>query len=1248
MAFSCHERVSVQQREEVDSLNRLAYRWHYKNVDSVRSWAAEAYAKALRYQYHDGAAEALNNLAFERFQQMDFDSALSVAGRVAAESKNLAERLVADVTMMKVAQRTSDNRSFFLHRADASHCISKLSAIEQKMTPSELLRFNFGRSDFHIVSSTYFYYLDQSERALAEIRAAEPYCQLATDTAQWLYYCYMRGSGGLAENTEEEAIASEEFNYLLKCFWLSRYEGYSFFDGNSEQSLATLLADSLRRTVALEAHPEVVPLLSSIFPSGNLPMLLAKDALNKFIAYDDLYQEACALRTLGELSFDAGQYNEAIGYYSAALDCVNFHHQCYYAADELLEPSRSSHLLVPFDPSPRAQSVEREWVSSPEIKTVPEWISGIRQQLSVAYSALNLKPESDYNRNIFLDLLDVTREDAELESRAVELASERQHLHRLIAAMALTALLITVFLFTLLRRWHSKRKTQQRLLRQKLQQIKDTAQREQKLLADEQEELLERQQATELRFITDKQQNIEKRAKLQLVQAIVPFLDRIIYEVRRMRLRGEVRKESLTYISELTTHINELNDLLTEWIQMQQGQLSLQISSFELSPLFESLRRSHYAYDQKGLNLNVEETTLSVKADRALTLFMLNTLADNARKFTPEGGTVCINATAGENEEGRYVELSVSDTGCGMSTEDIALVLNNKVYDAAKIGTSLENYAASSPLEANILQREEPDSPARISQHNLLNLSTNTAQSHDTNKRVMMHELTAAPEGAKGFGFGLMNCKGIIEKYRKTNALFRVCLFGIESEVGQGSRFWFRLPRVAMAGVIALVLSFYTIEDAIAGIRLESSLPPNERTFPPTNDTSRDAFPEKAYALADSVYYCNLDGRHSEALQFAEAALKIIGTGRDSLDYSLVLGLRNEQAVAALAVHDWVLYRRSNEIYTRLYKLVNRDESLEAYCQQLERSQLTTRLALWIIVALFVLAALAAYFLYFLPQLRFSHAVARLNQQRLQQLQLQKNAERERRQADVEMAEDEHRRRLYEESRLHVQNQIIDNCLSTIKHETMYYPSRINQLVERMFNSEAPEADLATLSETAGYYKDVYSLLMAQALQQSAAVNFRRHHIQFESVAEPAVGRLQKRSQRLGVALEALIDNKLGDRQIRGDADLLLMLLNALLDAETDFIVADEGRVGELRPLLLTASADGTFARLSLTNPNKQLTPDELHTLFTPHAQGIQFLIAKQIIREHDTFMGHPGCRINAEAANAGHTIWFTVPLAKT
>ena len=48
----------------------------------------------------------------------------------------------------------------------------------------------------------------------------------------------------------------------------------------------------------------------------------------------------------------------------------------------------------------------------------------------------------------------------------------------------------------------------------------------------------------------------------------------------------------------------------------------------------------------------------------------------------------------------------------------------------------------------------------------------------------------------------------------------------------------------------------------------------------------------------------------------------------------------------------------------------------------------------------------------------------------------------------MEMTEDELHKAEYENGRLHVSCSVLDNCLSTLKHETMYYPSRIRQLVE--------------------------------------------------------------------------------------------------------------------------------------------------------------------------------------------------------
>lgn len=1156
---------TAAMRAQVDSLNTLAYDWHYRDIDAVREWSMKAFAMADSCHYDEGMAEALNNLAFERFQQMDFDSAQVIANDVSRTTDDAVELLVADIMQMKVAQRTSDNLAFFRHRSHALQRIEKLERREKRMTARRRQRFDYARGDLHIAASTYFYYLDQQERAIEEIRAAEPYCHVPEDTAQWLYYSYMRGSGGLSELSDPADIAREEFDYLLPCFWLARRSGYRFFEANAEQSLATFFADSLRLEAVQSTQPEVITMLTQLFGTDNTPMAMAQAAYDHFVDYDDLYQQACALRTLGELSFEDARYSDAIRYYAQALACVNFHHQCYYAPDEVLAVPPAD-LLQTYNPLPEPESVERRWMQSPAVRTVPEWIAGIRQQLSVAFSALDMKAESDYNRNIYLDLLDVTREDAELESRAAELRNESLRLRWMWAAVAVVALLIVAFILYLLRNWRRRTQTQNRLLRQKMQQIRDAALQQQAELEEEQEQLREQQAATEMRLLRDKQQNVEKRAKLQLVNGIQPFLNRIIHEVERMQQRGQTSPSSLTYISELTNRINEYNGILTEWIQMQQGQLSLQLTSFPLEPLFDAIRHSRFAYEQKGLTLDVATTDLNVKADRALTLFMLNTLADNARKFTPDGGTVSITATSGDNEDGSYVELAVQDTGCGISEDDVQLILNNKVYDAAKINTS-------------------------------------------------------AGDG-KGFGFGLMNCKGIIEKYRKTSPLFNVCRFGIESRVGEGSRFWFRLPRVMT--VVAAFFIALTLHAA------PSSLTPHPSTFP-----------KEAYSLADSVYFCNIAGRYEDALTYANKAFALMGEGRDSLDYSLVLGLHNEVAVAALALHDWPLYRNSNRLYTKLFKLTNQDTTLEAFCQQTERSQQTERWALNLLILLLLLGIVAFYLFYLRPQVVFRRKLAELNDERLAQLQRIKDAEHERRQSDFELAEDEHRRRLYEESRLHVQNQIIDNCLSTIKHETMYYPGRIEQLVERLQESEDNPSLLSTLAETVSYYSEIHGLLSAQASSQSEALNFRRRRQTFAELTASLPQYVATAAQRLDIQATLTLDDASADALVMGDPDLITYLLTELLDYELTLIPHPHPS----SPLTLSATRDERFLRFTLTNPAVSLTDTELHDFFMPHEGAIPPLICKQIIREHDTFLGHPGCRINAERVGEGHAVWFTLPL---
>ena len=1226
---ACSQRRIVAVRETVDSLNEMAASYHYMQIDSVANLANRALQLAERANYTDGQAEALNHLMFERFQQMDFDEVVRLGEQVEALKPSELEMFICEVMQMKVDQRTSDNRSFFIHRSHALHKLHHLKKRAKNLPPHQNRRLTYGGSELHITASTYFYYVDQRERALDEIREATPYCQLPADTAQWLYYCYMRGSGGLAESVQPQDVTLEEFDYLLQCFTLARYSGYAFFEANSAQSLATMMADSVQRACLEDHRGEVLHYLTGIFGTERTAEEMAEWALDLFIEYDDLYQTACVLRTLGELAFGQHRYADAIDFYTKALECVNFHHDVYYVPDSVITPEQPEQLLT-YDPEAGEESVERRWLKQEGVRTVPEWIAGIRQQLSVAYSAMNMKPVSDFNRNIYLDLLEVTREDAELESRAAELKAESRQLHRLLAVVAIAAAGVILLLVLLFRSWRKKGENQNKLFDEQVRELEAAKQQHSEFMAEEQERLQEKLEATAMRIRREKRQNVEKRAKMSLVHGIVPFLDRIIHEVNKMRRAGESNEHSLSYIRELIQPIAEYNDLLTEWIQVEQGQLSLQLTSFELEPIFASIRQSHFAYEQKGLSLEVQSTELAVKADKALTLFMLNTLADNARKFTPEGGTVTISAHEGESEEGRYVELAVQDTGCGLTDEDIELILNNKVYDATLIG-------------------------------------------QQTNQEK------------KGFGFGLMNCKGIIEKYRKTNPLFRVCLFGITSRVGEGSRFFFRLPRVLTTLLVAFLFQFPLAAAAGSPSHLSSeasqdsepSVSPTELSSP--SSESYPVIPPAAYELMDSVYYCNVQGRFVDALNFAELVIHQLNSmelegkiqmrplsagdvealwwqNHRELDYSLILALRNEIAVSALALNDWTLYRQNNSAYVRLYKLVSQDTTLEAFCQETERTQEYERLALFAVVLLLVVGIALAYFLWFKPLLMRRKANEITSEHYIEELRATQEAECQHQLDELEIIEDECRRRLYEEGRLHVQNQIIDNCLSTIKHETMYYPGRILQLAERQ------PVDLTTLNETACYYKEIFTLLSAQGDAQSAAISFRRSKLSFSELSRNLPARYTAKLRRLrstnsltnrpsfnspSTVLSSnppsslLCEDHTEGELFSADSELLEVLFDELLDYEITLHSSGDFN------LTLNATLDGRFIRFTLTNPAVTLTAEQLHNLFMPHRGGTPLLVVKQIIREHDTFMSHPGCRAQAEALpEGGHAIWFTLPRA--
>jgi len=128
----------------------------------------------------------------------------------------------------------------------------------------------------------------------------------------------------------------------------------------------------------------------------------------------DLFQTACAYRTLGEVLFSEGRYQESFRAFRYALSLVED------------QKTRSTH-------------------------TVNPWMAGIREKMSLVYSALGNKRMSDYNRNIYLDLLDQSRQNYESETRLQELTQELKSI-RLRTFILVLLIIVTALLFVLLTR----------------------------------------------------------------------------------------------------------------------------------------------------------------------------------------------------------------------------------------------------------------------------------------------------------------------------------------------------------------------------------------------------------------------------------------------------------------------------------------------------------------------------------------------------------------------------------------------------------------------------------------------------------------------------------------------------------------------------------------------------------------------------------------------------------------------------
>ena len=1419
--FSCTDMVPTKEVRLIDSLNGKAYAYRYRSLDSSYKYANEAYRQVNFYK--SGKAEASNNLGFCAFMAMDFDRAEALHKEVYKLTKNELELLIADIGLMKICQRTAMNKEFYDYRNSALKRMKRIREESDLFADRhEALRLDYAFTEFFIVSSIYYYYLQQRQEAITSLNRI-PEDEALTDTNQLLYYHYIKGSASLVEATKPEDRKMREFDQLYITWRTAVQTNHPYFEGNGLQGLANLMVSPnnfelfrTRRGYALDQFG---------FPVDSfLPFRMAQRALEKFREYNDLYQIAGAYVSIGKYMNEHGRYTEALDTLAKALDCVNQHHMLYYhhAADTL----DKLHVFVEGDTTYTGVP----WIMQEDVRTVPEWISRIREQLSVSYAGLGMKYASDYNRNIYLDILNYTRQDKELESRYLSLEADSRQMTLVLSSVIVGLVLVVILwwffnkrskirnqvdverlqrILTLCRDITSSIPMNVPLIQQGIDQLfgkgrlqleipeegkaalvplhrlnRDekalvhvlepyivwAADNEQMVeaLSDERMQLEKQRYVYEQHIAGNKRQNLIKKACLAIVNGINPYIDRILNEVHKLTERGyidnaKIKKEKYQYIDELVTTINEYNDILALWIKMKQGTLSLNIETFSLNELFELLGKGRRAFEMKNQKLEIEPTTVMVKADRALTLFMINTLAENARKYTPEEGTIKVYARTTEDA---YVEISVEDNGRGISEEDVAHIIGEKVYDSRVIG--MKNAADPEVLKEN-----------------------------------------------KGSGFGLMNCKGIIEKYKKTNDLFRGCVFDVESELGKGSRFYFRLPSGVRKAMGVLLLCLLLPLGMVSC--LHDPIPPmlqDGDSIVVVTDSAYEDLLDVASDYANAAYFANVDENYELALQYIDSAMlflnehyekyarpdrphrymKLVGEGTPAeiswwnelfdSDYHVILDIRNEAAVAFLALKQLDAYSYNNSAFTDLYKLQGEDQTLEAYCRQLERSNTNKTVGIILCFVLLIVSLVGYYFLYMRKRLQnrlnleqvleinqkvFAASLVRpqeqenaealqreestlkeipqrivdeafgsvnelltidrmgiavynetthrleyasrpgqempemveqcfsageyLSEQHLQAIPLMVEAGGEhqcvgvlyleRREGteqetdrllfelvaryvtivvfnavvklatkyrDIESAHEETRRASWEDSMLHVQNMVLDNCLSTIKHETIYYPNKIKQIVGRLNTQKLSETEereaVETMTELIEYYKGIFTILSSCASRQLEEVTFRRTVIPVQELLDAAGKYFKKlmknRPERIELEIESM------EAKVIGDVNQLRFLLENLIDEA--LTVREDGVIR------LQARKDNEYIRFLFTDTRREKSVEELNQLFYPNLarmtsgekgelRGTEYLVCKQIIRDHDEFAGRRGCRINAEPAEGGgFTVYFTIP----
>jgi two-component system phosphate regulon sensor histidine kinase PhoR len=152
-----------------------------------------------------------------------------------------------------------------------------------------------------------------------------------------------------------------------------------------------------------------------------------------------------------------------------------------------------------------------------------------------------------------------------------------------------------------------------------------------------------------------------------------PLANIKLYAALAQKGRPEKRRHYLATIESETERLEALIEDILDLSRLERGAVKLEMEPLPLAEIFQQVVGAHLATAQtKGVGLawQVPDGLPTLYADRNQLLLMLNNLLGNALQYTPRGGSVWMEARAGEWRDQPALHIAVCDTGIGIPADE--------------------------------------------------------------------------------------------------------------------------------------------------------------------------------------------------------------------------------------------------------------------------------------------------------------------------------------------------------------------------------------------------------------------------------------------------------------------------------------------------------------------------------------------------------------------------------------------------